>query len=139
MLRRAFLLLPLATPALAHSYRHGTIAIGHAWALPTRHADGQVFMPLINNGKETDALVAARSLACSYVELRTNVRYDHPAEVSLILDPGKPLPMRPYATHLRLAGLNGPLILGENFGLVLDFELAGEIEVTVHVEKTPGN
>ena len=43
----------------------GNIAIGHAWALPASISrDGQAFVPLVNEGKEADELVAARSSAC---------------------------------------------------------------------------
>ena len=52
MLRRTFLLAIFApTLAQAHSFRHGNIAIGHAWALPSQQNDGQVFFPLANQGK----------------------------------------------------------------------------------------
>ena len=37
----AALLLPV--PAQAHSLSIGAIAIGHAWALPANHVDGQAF------------------------------------------------------------------------------------------------
>jgi hypothetical protein len=32
-----------------------------------------------------------------------------------------------------------PLVLGEKFSLVLDFLHAGEVEVEVHVENSPGD
>ena len=63
MLRRTFLLAFIApTLARAHSFRHGNIAIGHAWALPRQLADGQVFFPMAIKGKERDELVAELSL-----------------------------------------------------------------------------
>jgi periplasmic copper chaperone A len=72
------LALPATAHAHAHSYEHGTIAIGHAWALPVQYGDGQLFFPLVNNGKERDELVAARSSVCALIELRRNNRYDDP-------------------------------------------------------------
>lgn len=95
-------------------------------------------MPLLNAGPETDALVAARSDNASIIELRNNARYDDPAATSFDLAPGKPFPMRPTARHLRLIGLRQPLVIGEQFQLILDFETAGEVEVEVHVEQVPG-
>jgi periplasmic copper chaperone A len=138
MLRRTVLFLPLAVPAQAHSYKIGQIAIGHAWALPSQQTDGQVFIPLLNSGDATDQLIAARSPVCTLVELRTNARYDDPAASDFELVPQKPLPMRPSARHLRLIGLSKPLLLGDRFALVLDFVQAGETEVTVYVEDSPG-
>lgn len=127
-------------PARAHSYRLGDIAIGHAWALPARISrEGQAFVPLVNNGKITDELVAARSSVCGTIELRRNNRYDDPPLTSFVLEPGRTLPMRPTARHLRMMGLSGPLEPGRSFAVILDFLNAGEAEVVFHVEEAPGN
>jgi periplasmic copper chaperone A len=140
MSRRIFLAACLLAPraALAHSFRHGDIAIGHAWALPTTHNDGQAFFPLVNNGKERDELVAARSKVCGLIELRQNNRYDDPPLAAIELDPGTLIPMRPTARHLRLVGLDQPLEAGDRFAIILDFLNAGEVEIEVIVEQTPG-
>jgi periplasmic copper chaperone A len=132
------LLLTIAN-AHAHSYKHGAIQIGHAWALPTTLLDGQLLMPLLNTGTSEDALVAARTPVAQHVELRKNARYDDPAADRFILPPRKPLAMRPQAIHLRLMGLNKPLVIGSRFSVVLDFEMAGEVEVEAHVENAPGD
>ncbi len=131
----------LTSPILAraHSYKHGGIAIGHAWALPAQSGDGQAFFPLVNNGKAADELVAARSSICTLIELRRNNRYDDPPLSSFVLEPGKPLALRPTARHLRLMGLKAPLLLGQRFTVILDFLNAGEAEVEIHVEMTPGD
>lgn len=131
----------LACPGIAqsHSYRLGNIAIGHAWALPAQVSrEGQAFVPLVNNGKIVDELVAARSSVCGAIELRRNNRYDDPPLSSFLLEPGMPLPMRPTARHLRLMGLAGALSPGQRFTIILDFLNAGEAEVAFHVEETPG-
>ena len=133
--------LPLCPAAArAHSYRLGDIAIGHAWALPAQVSpEGQAFVPLVNNGKTTDELVAARSSVCGTIELRRNNRYDDPPLSSFLLEPGRPLPMRPTARHLRLMGLSAPLLLDQRFTIILDFLDAGEVEVEFHVEEKPGD
>ena len=139
MLRRVFL-LALFAPAMAqaHSFRHGDIAIGHAWALPSQQNDGQVFFPLANQGTGHDELVAARSEICSSIELRLNNRYDDPPLAAIALDPKKPVPMRPTARHLRLLGLKQPLKKGDRFKIILDFLNSGEFEIEVFVEEKPG-
>jgi hypothetical protein len=146
MIRRRRLILNLAgliaLPALAraHSYMHGSIAIGHAWALPSQTSgEGQAFVPMVNNGSGPDELVAARSSVCTQIELRRNNRYDDPPLRSFVLEPGRPLPMRPTARHLRLMGLRGPLLLGQRFTAILDFLNAGEIEIEFYVETKPGD
>ena len=94
---------------------------------------------MVNNGKITDELVAARSSVCTLIELRRNNRYDDPPLTSMVLEPGKPIPMRPTGRHLRLVGLSGPLMPGARFAVVLDFLNAGEIEIEAYVEAAPGN
>ncbi len=137
MLRRAFLALLIApASAFAHSYRHSSLAIGHAWALPSDLLEGQVFFPLVNMGTVPDKLVGARSAVASLIELRNNNRYDDPPANSFELAIKKPFPMRPTARHLRLIGLSKPLNEGLVFSVILDFEQAGEIEIEVYVEAT---
>ncbi len=143
MKRRALLALfcsPVAGPvtSLAHSYKHGSIAIGHAWALPSQQADAQVFFPLVNNAGTDDKLLAARGDIASTIEFRRNNRYDDPAEKTFALKVNAPFAMRPTAKHLRLMGLRKPLVLGDTCILVLDFEIAGEAEIEVFVEEKPG-
>jgi periplasmic copper chaperone A len=139
MLRRTFL-LALFAPAMAqaHSFRHGDIAIGHAWALPSQQNEAQVFFPLANQGTGHDELVAARSGICGSIELRLNNRYDDPPLTAIALDPKKPVPMRPTARHLRLLGLRQSLKKGDRFNLILDFLNAGETTIEVFVEEKPG-
>jgi periplasmic copper chaperone A len=141
MYRRTLLAAALFAPAtaFAHSYKAGSIHIGHAWALPASlGVDGQAFMPLLNSGKTDDSLVAARSDICAVIELRAHNKYDILAMGEFFLAAGKPFAMRPTARHLRLMGLRKPLVPGQSFSLVLDFLNAGEIEVVAHVETTPG-
>ncbi len=143
MIRRAVLAYLLAAVSdpnslLAHSYKNGNIAIGHAWALPSSQTDAQVFFPLLNSGKTADRLLAARSDIAGLAELRRNNRYDDPPETAFDLKSGKPFPMRPTSFHIRLVGLNKPLVLGGVFSLILDFEVAGEMEISVQVEEKPG-
>jgi periplasmic copper chaperone A len=139
MKRRTVLTLLLSPAAAqAHSFKHGNIAIGHAWALPSQQTDAQVFMPLVNNGEEPDSLVAARTPAATLVELRPYNRYDELPMKEFVLDPHKPFPMRPTARHLRLVGLTKPLLKGDVFSLVLDFLNAGEIEIEIRVADSAG-
>ena len=140
MKRRIFLLTLFApTIAQAHSSLHGDIAIGHAWALPRQLADGQVFFPMVIKGNASDELVAARSDVCTFIQLRENNHYDDPPLSSIKLEPGKPVPMRPTAIHLRLIGMRQPLKVGDHFKMVLDFLNSGETEIEVFVEEKPGD
>lgn len=132
-------LVTLPAPARAHSYTKGSIAIGHAWALPSDTAEGQAFFPIVNNGTAADALMAARSSICTQIELRRNGKYEDPPLDAFVLEPGRPMAMRPTARHLRLLGLKAPLIIDQRFTVTLTFREAGEIEVEFHVEHAPGD
>ncbi len=143
MLRRSLLLMTasvvFAPAALAHSYNVGQIAIGHVWGLPSETNETQVFAPISNRGAEADELVAARSPACSLIELRQNNRYDDPALKSIELPPRKPVAMRKAGLHLRLIGLTKPLKPGDHFDMTLDFLKAGETVVEVIIEDGAGH
>ena len=132
-------LVTLPAAARAHSYSHGNIAIGHAWALPSGTTEGQAFFPMVNNGTAADALVAARSSVCTRIELRRNDKYDGPPLDAFVLEPGRPMAMRPTARHLRLMDLKAPLVLDQRFTATLTFREAGDIDVEFHVEHAPGD
>jgi periplasmic copper chaperone A len=135
MKRRIFFALMLVPRiAKAHSSKFADIAIGHSWALPTTTSEAQVMMPLINNGKVTDSLIAASSPVAKLIELRNGDQ----VETEFVLDPQRPFPMRAVARHLHLIGLNQTLRLGSKFPLTLKFKHAGEIEIQIHIAEKPG-
>lgn len=135
MRRRLLIASMLALPHLARadSGAQDAIIIGPAWALPAEHGDGQLFVPLLNRSGTPDALIAARSAICSLVELRRNNRYDDPPLERIALAPGQDVPMQPTDRHLRLVSLRQPLRIGRSFGVILDFQMAGEIEIAASV------
>ena len=139
MKRRSFLLLALL-PSLAHahSYKLGDIAIGHAWGLPSKDGETQVFMPLFNSGNTTDTLVSAIYEFAKSAELRSNNDYSKPAEAGFELAPQKPFPMRPTANHIRLLGLAKPLISGDRISITLKFKISGETKIEVHIQDKAG-
>ena len=139
MQRRVFLALIFApTPAWAHSFKLGNIAIGHAWGLPSSTGETQVFMPLFNSGSTEDMLISASSDTAANIELRLNNFYSQAAETQFVLTPHKPIPMRPTARHLRLLGLRNPLKNGEIIDLTLKFAQAGEIKINIHIQDKAG-
>lgn len=120
--------------ATAHSYKQGDIAIGHAWAFPSINAETKVFFPLVNNGKKPDALLSAHT-EVGAIEFRVNSSYNKTLPLSKIdLPIGKPIPMRASALHLRLTGLQRPLLQGEKILLTLTFAKAGKTSVEVWIE-----
>ena len=139
MKRRSFLALALM-PSLAeaHSYKLGNIAIGHAWGLPSKDGETQIFMPLLNTGSVADSLVSVSCELAKSAELRLNSDYAKPAEAAFTLEPQKPFPMRPTAKHIRLMGLVKPLVAGDHILISLKFATAGETKIEIHVQDRPG-
>lgn len=132
-------LLPLASPALAHSYKADKVRIGHPWTQPTRDAVTDVFIALLNTGDVVDRLVGASTPIATGVRI-VDLVAGLPAEVeALELLPMRPVPMRPGARSLRLSGLNRPLVLGDRFPLTLEFARSGRVEVEIYVELEPGH
>lgn len=125
-------------PALAHSYKNGEIAIGHAWAPPTESDVAAVYLPLLNRGEVPDSLVAVSTPIAREVRIRIEkdgkVRWPE----AVRLAPGKPIALAAWRQHLWLVGLRGPLKAGERFAMTLEFEKAGPIEIEVFVESSSG-
>ena len=139
MKRRSFLLLALLpSSAHAHSYKLGDIAIGHAWGLPSKDGETQIFMPLFNSGSIADTLVSASCDLAKSAELHVSNDYNVPAEAGFTLEPKKPFPMRPTAKHIRLMGLTKPLISGDRISITLKFKTAGETKIEVHIQDKAG-
>ena len=138
MERRTFLAFALMpSSAEAHSSKLGDIAIGHAWGLPSKDGETQIFMPLLNSGSSADILVSASCEFAKSVELRVNNDYAMPPELGFALDSNKPFPMRPSAKHIRLLGLTKPILAGDRISITLKFINAGETKIEVHIQERP--
>lgn len=136
--RRLILALPAALAAgqaLAHSYRHGQIMIGHAWCLPSEGPTTKAFMPLAVTQGRADALVAASTPVAEAVLFHP--RADGPSAPRWEIVPRRPVGMRADGPHLLLTGLKRPLRSGERFPLTLSFEQEGAKEVEIWVERSP--
>lgn len=126
-------------PALAHSYKQGDIAIGHAWAPPTDDDAGAVYLPLLNRGEAPDGLVGASTPIARAVRIRIEKDGEVRWPDAVTLAPGKPIALAAWRQHLWLMGLKRPLKAGERFAMTLEFEKAGPIEIEVFVESSPGH
>ena len=138
MRRRLLLAAPLTLVALrrawAHSYKLGTVEIGHPWARPSVTEAAAVFVALSNTGRSTERLVGGTTPIAKEVLLRAE---DGAPLEYLELLPHHPLALRPGRKYIALIGLKGPLALDESFPLTLRFDHAGEVTVTVMVEAGP--
>lgn len=126
--------------AWAHDYTLGDISIGHPWARASigQAKAGAAYVTLSNAGSETDRLIAAETPVAKKAEVHTHIMENgimkmRPVEAAEV-PPGAPVVFQPGGLHIMLMGLKAPLTVGDSFPLVLVFEKAGRIEVSVKVE-----
>lgn len=130
-----------AITASAHEFKAGAIAIGHPYARTTApgQPNGGGFMKFANQGTAADKLLSASAAAVAgSVELHT-MRMEGDVmrmrQVDTIeLPAGATVELKPGGLHLMFIGLKQPLKAGDKFPLMLRFEKAGEVIVTVNVE-----
>ena len=127
-----FLCANVASTAFAHSFKTGTIDIGHPWAMPTEAgvATAEVYLSFMNMGEVPDQLTGASTS----IAHKTMLNDGKGTVQTLDLPVKRGVPMRPGAAHIELQGLKGGLIVGDKFTLRLTFANAAPVDVSVFVE-----
>jgi copper(I)-binding protein len=133
-----------ALAAHAHSFKVGPIDIGHPYARATAPGQptGGGFLSLQNAGP-ADRLLSASADISKSVELHEmkmegDVMRMRQVE-GIALPTGQKVALAPGGLHIMFIGLKAPLKEGDKFPLVLKFEKAGEVTVTVNVEAAGAN
>jgi copper(I)-binding protein len=127
-----------AAPALAEIEIHDPYAISALATSPS----GAVFMSIHNPDGPDDRLIGARSAAAARVALHTHVMTDNGVMQMLEVEGGLPLPsdgeilLERGGDHVMFMGLTGPWENGATIDLILIFEIAGEVAVTVPVDRS---
>jgi len=138
----ALLLLATALPAprpAAASERLGPLEVEAAWAAPSSlsRRTGSVYLTIRNTGSADDQLIAAHTAAAEETELRshrTGEVVSRARRVSAIrLPASKSVTLRPGAEHVALIDVKTPLKLGDSLAVLLMFEKAGLLTITVPV------
>ncbi len=129
--------------AQAHEFRIANIKIAHPYARSTApgQTNGGAFLSLENAGADdrllsVDATEVASSAELHQMAMEGDVMRMRQLD-AIDVPTGKPVSLRPGSLHVMLLGLKAPLKEGGKFAMKLRFEKAGEVTVTVHVEK-PG-
>ena len=138
----ALALLHAAAPTHAAEPAPQAVTVRDAWAraTPPGMAVAAVYLTLAG-GPQADRLVGAATPRAAMTQIhvvteaegmarmRPTAGVDVPARQSVAL--------APQGTHIMLMNLPRPLVAGERFPLTLQFEQAGNIEVSVEV-RAPG-
>lgn len=113
----------------------------NGWARATAEGapNGAAFGLLVNLAGKDDTLVSASSAAAEAVELHEMVIGDGDVMQMRPVDGGFPVPaggfaeLKPGGLHIMLIGLKAPLLAGEMLPLTLNFETAGEVELSIPI------
>ena len=134
------LVLFLSSEARAQASSN-TITVEQAWARATPRGalTGAAYMMLINNGAFADRLLSATTPVADQIQFHkqtedtgvSRMREVHNVELS----PGGKITFKPGDMHMMIVGIKQPLKEGQSFPLTLQFEKAGNIDVTVPIEK----
>lgn len=122
--------------------QHAEIQVTTAWSreLPPSAPVGAAFMTIDNHSDQADRLIGAQSLIAEVTELHAHIHagdvmrmvkvdaVDIPAHGQLTLEPG--------GYHVMLINLNKPLVAGETLPLTLQFEHAGQMDITVNIKSS---
>jgi periplasmic copper chaperone A len=128
--------------AQAHSFKIGSIDIGHPYARATAPGQptGGGYLSLDNHGGD-DRLLSASAGISSSVELHSMSMDGDVMRMRQVdgvaLPAGKVVELKPGGLHIMFVGLKAPLKAGDKFPMKLKFEKAGEVEVIVSVD-APG-
>lgn len=103
---------------------------------------GAIYLTLINQGSEPDALVGARTDACRKIEIHETYKKEdgsmgmRPVQGGKIaLSPGEKVQLKPGGLHIMCIGKQIEFKPGTTFQLTLEFEKHEPLTVTVEVRK----
>ncbi len=125
---------PTSAPATQSSQGMGGHAMGGS-------GNGAAFFTVTNNGAEADRLVSVSTPAATVSEIHevvdnNGVQEMRPLENGLEIPAGATVTLAPGGYHIMMIGLTQDLNAGMTFELTLTFEKAGEVTVTVPVQRT---
>jgi periplasmic copper chaperone A len=132
----------LAAPyARADDVKAGDLLISQAWsrATPNGAKTGGGYLTIENKGSAPDRLIGCSSDLAGSVQVHemtviNGVMKMRPLENGLTIDPGKSVKLAPGGYHLMLMDLKRPLKQGDKLPLMLEFEKAGKVQVSLDVE-----
>jgi hypothetical protein len=131
----------MATAALAHGYRAGTLSLQHPWSRET--AVGQTvgggFLSISNSGNREDRLLSGTTPVAAEVQLHTMTVDGGVMRMRQVTDgiaiPAKgSVDLKPGGYHIMFMGLKRQLRQGERVPVTLRFQRAGTVTVQFAVQ-----
>jgi copper(I)-binding protein len=134
----------IVSPAIAHDFRAGDLAIGHPWtrAVGANAPTAAGYLTIRNTGSTPDRLVGAETPRARAVELHEMTMTDgvmrmRPISGGIEIAPGAEVKLAPGGLHLMIQGPQGGFQQGEKIPVTLVFERAGRVAVELAVD-APG-
>ena len=115
-----------------------TIHVADAWARSPSEDVGAVYFQAHNGAEEEDRLIGVSTSAAGRAEIHEMVEQDGEMVMqhvgSVTIGPDEDVTFEPGGYHIMLFDLTEPLEVDSTIPVVLEFELAGEIQVEAIVK-----
>jgi copper(I)-binding protein len=137
----ALLACLFATPARADEVKANGLVISQVWSRATpggaKIAGG--YLTIENKGSAPDRLIGGSGDFAGKVEvhemaMNNGVMTMRSLDKGLAIEPGKTVKLAPGGYHLMLMDLKSPLKQGDKVPLVLEFEKAGKVTLSLEVQ-----
>lgn len=116
------------------------ITVNEPWARssPMMERAGAAYMVLENNSSEDDRLVSVTTDVATMAELHETKEVNGMMQMSpmndgIVIPADGQVELKPGGYHVMLMGLQKELTIGNTINLTLQFEKAGEIQITAEV------
>ena len=137
----ALLFAPFAAPACAEEIKAGDLVISQAWsrATPGGAKIGGGYLTIENKGTTPDRLIHTSGDFAGKIEvhemaMKNGVMTMRPLDNGLTIEPGKIVKLAPGGFHLMMFDLKSPLKQGDKVPVILEFEKAGKVTLSLDVE-----
>ena len=130
-----------AMPARAEEVNAGDLVITQAWsrATPGGAKIAGAYLTIENRGSTADRLIGGSGNVAARVEvhemaMKNGVMTMRSLDKGLAIEPGKTVKLAPGGYHLMLFDLKNPLKQGDKVPLTLEFEKAGNVNLSFEVQ-----
>lgn len=135
--------LAIASPAAAHQYKAGDLAIGHPWSRPAAAGmNAAGYLTVTNSGSKPDVLLKVETAAAEKVEIHQGSMAGGVMSMKALPN-GMPIPaggtatFAPKGNHLMIIRLKVAQKDGDKVPATLVFQRAGRVDVEFAVQATP--
>lgn len=137
----AALAATIASAALAHDFKIGSIDIDHPWtrATPKGASVAGGYLKITNKGTQEDRLIGgsfdgAGRFEVHEMKMESGIMKMRPLPKGIAIKPGESVELKPGGYHVMFMDLKAPVEQGKNVKGTLVFEKAGKVDVEYTVE-----